>query len=90
MRTQSVFSMAEGLFNVGAFGKRTKLQDVFDLPVQKQKRLAQIASKLMESNAMYEYVEMNNRPYKSFLVSSMASPYSRAKLYRGPILDRRV
>lgn len=88
MRTQSVFSMAEGLLNVGAFGKRTKLQDVFDQPLQKQKQIARIASKLIENSPLYEYVEWNNRPYKSFLVSSLGSPYSRAKLYRDPIVDR--
>lgn len=90
MRTQNLFDMAEGFLNAGAYGKRTKLQDVFDLPPQKQKRLAAMTAQLMESNSMYEYIELNSRPYKNFLVSSLASPYSRAKLYRDPLVDRRA
>lgn len=90
MRTPSLFDMAEGFFNAGAYGKRTKLQDVFDMPPQKQKQLAEMTAQLLDNPPYYEYVDVNRHPYKNFLVSSLGSPYSRAKLYRDPILDRRA
>ena len=38
----------------------------------------------------YEYLNINNRPYKSFISTSLLQPYSKAKIYRKPDLDAKT
>ena len=38
----------------------------------------------------YEYLNINNRPYKSFISTSLLQPYSKAKIYRKPDFDAKT
>ena len=38
----------------------------------------------------YEYLNIKNRPYKSYLSTGLVSPYSHAKIYRKPDLNQKL
>jgi len=38
----------------------------------------------------YEYLEIRNRPYKCFISTGLVSPFSRAKIYRKPDIEKKI
>lgn len=38
----------------------------------------------------YEYLEIRNQPYKSFIFTGLVYPFSKAKIYRKPDLEQKI
>ena len=50
-----------------------------------QKILNSINTLIKHGIIGYEYLDIRNRPYKSFITTKLVSPYSKAKIYRKPL-----